>query len=282
MASWQGQAHHINDDQVHAALFELRELAKLQKSRAGSILPHAEVSGTSGDRAREHVVPPVVATLQPSIDKTQDDFQNVQALTNRRSILGRSLRIVIHGLIAFVIVGAAFAWRSSDNNTKETVKAWGNSLTGLSFLRTINSDDATESSANPNVNAMPAEPTSIHSDQDSAQHNATMPAAPVLPSTTAPTEASSELRQQLATISGDLAVVQRTLAELAATQKNMAQDIATLQAAQQAVNTKTSLNPPPRLPRHRNALTESRSEPAVEPNSGPVTVAPAQSPLELH
>ena len=280
MASRQGQAHHIADDQVHAALLELKELAKLQKSRASSVLPHAEVSGTSGDRARKHVVPPVVVMSKPSIDKTQDDFQNVQAVTDRRSILGRSLRIVIHGLIAFVIVGAAFAWRSSDNNTKETVKAWGGSLTGLAFLRTINSDDATESSAN--VIAMPAKPTSIHSDQDSARYNATMPAAPVLLSTAAPTKASSELQQRLATISGDLAVVQRTLSELAAAQKNMAQDIATLQAAQQAVNTKTSLNPPPQLPRHRNASTESRSEPAVEPNSGPVTVAPAQSPLELH
>ena len=166
MASRRGQAHHINDDQVHAALLELKELAKLQKSRASSVLPRAEVSGTSGDRARENVVPPVVAISKPSIDRTQDDFQNVQALTDRRSILGRSLRIVIHGLIAFVIVGAAFAWRSSDENTKETIKAWESSLTGLSFLRTINSDDATQSSADANVNAMPAEPTSIHSDQE--------------------------------------------------------------------------------------------------------------------
>ena len=282
MASRRGQAHHINDDQVHAALLELKELAKLQKSRASSVLPRAEVSGTSGDRARENVVPPVVAISKPSIDRTQDDFQNVQALTDRRSILGRSLRIVIHGLIAFVIVGAAFAWRSSDENTKETMKAWESSLTGLSFLRTINSDDATQSSADANVNAMPAEPTSIHSDQDLARHNATTPAAPVLPSTTATTEASSELQQRLATISGDLAVVQRSLAELATAQKSMEQDIATLQAAQRAFNTKTSLNPPPRLPRHRNASTQSRSESAVEPNSGPVTVAPAQSPLELH
>src|SRR5579863_7481784 len=66
MACRQGQAHHINDDQVHAALLELKELAKLQKSRAGSVLPHAEVSGTSGDRARELVVPPVLVMSEPS------------------------------------------------------------------------------------------------------------------------------------------------------------------------------------------------------------------------
>ena len=279
MAFWQSQSRKINSDQVHAALLELRELAKLQKGRTGSASPLAEVSGTSGDRAKEYVDPPVIAVSKPSIEVAQDNFPNQRVPAYRRSIFGRSFRIVIHGLIAFAIVSAAFAWRASDDNTKETVKAWASSLSGLSFLPGANSHDAELS---PDANATPVELNSSHSDQDAAQNSATMPAAPVVPSAATPAEVSPELQQRLTTISGDLAVVQQTLAELTAAQRNMAREIAALQAAQQAVSQKTSPISPSRAPRRKNETTELRSETVVERNSGTTTLSPPQSPLELH
>jgi hypothetical protein len=278
MASWQGQAHDINSNNVHAALVELRELAKLQKGRAGSTSPQAEVSGASGARTKEYVAP-TVAILKPPMDAAQDDFPNQQLPIYRGSILSRSLRIVIHGSIAFVIVSAAFAWRASDDNTKETMKAWASSLSGLSPLPGANSHDAESS---PNATATPVELNSNHSDQDAAQNSATMPAAPVVPSAAAPAEVSPELQQRLTTISGDLAVVQQTLAELVAAQRNMVREIAALQAAQQAVSQKTSPISPSRAARRKNETTELRSETVVERNSGPATLSPPQPPLELH
>lgn len=183
-------------------------------------------------------------------------------------------------MIAFVIVGAAVAWRSSDTDTKEIIKAWGNSLAGLSFIRAINSHDAIESSRNADV--VPAELTSNHSDEGSAQNNVVMPAAPVIPYAAAPVEVSAEVEQQLSTISGDVAAVQRAVEQLAAAQNRMAEDIAALQTARQAVNQETSLTQPPRFPRHKKASTDSHSETVVERNSAPVRTAPPQPPLELH
>jgi hypothetical protein len=284
MSYWQSQAHNIEGDQVHAALVELSELVKLQKGRGNLVPPHPEVSDPLGDRAKQCSVPPAVTALEPSIDGRQADH-NTQVLSYRRSVLGRSLRVVAHGLIAFVIVGTAFAWRSSDNNTKEIIKAWGSSLAELSFIRAINFQDAIESS--PNANVVPAELTSNLPEQGWAQNDVVMPAAPVIPFAATPGEASSEQQEQLATISGDLAAVKRTLEQLAAAQKHMAQDIAALQTAQQAINQKASLTLPPRILRRKNASTESRSERVVERNSEPVTTAPVmmaprQPPLELH
>jgi hypothetical protein len=276
MPSSQGQAHTITGGQVDAALVALRELVNLQKGQVGSVSPHAEVSGAFGNRSKKCAVAPVVAASESSIDGSpQADFPQVLSL--RRSVLWRSLGIIAQGLIVFVIVGTALAWRSGDTNTREVIKAWGSSLARLSFADAIKSHDAIEPS--PNANAAPAEPTSNHPDQGSAQKDVVMPAASVTPSAAAPDEVSSELRQQLATISADLAALQRTLEQLAAAQNRMAQDIKTLQTAQKTVDQKiSSLKLTPRTPRSKSTSSET----VVEPNSQTVTTASPRPPLELH
>jgi len=279
MTSLQGQAHTITGDQGHVALLALRELVNLQK---GSTPPFGEVNGASGKRSNECSVTATTAVLEPSIDGVpQADFQNIQILSQRRSVLARSLRIIAHGLIVFVIVGIALAWRSSDNETREIIKAWVSSLVRLPSIDAVNSPDAIESS--PNADVAPTELTSNHPDQGSAQKDVVVPAAPVLPFAAAPVEVLSDLQQRLATISGDLATVQRTLEQLAAAQKLMAQDIANLKTAQKAVNQKTSsINLPSRGLRRKSASTDLPSETVVERNSGTVTTAPPDPPLKLH
>jgi hypothetical protein len=243
MASSQSQVRNINGDHADAARVALKEPATVQKNRVSSASSNAELGGS-----KESGVRPADADPKPAVDvRRPADFQNGRALSLRRSVVGRSLRIVAHGLIVFVIVGAALAWRSSDNNTKATIKAWANSLPGVSFVGAITSPDAIGSSA----------PASVEGD--------------------------SELRQKLATISGDLAAVQRILEQVVEAQKHMAQDIASLQSAQQAINQKSSsLNVPGRTPPRKSSATGLRSETLVERNSGASTTAPPQPPLELH
>jgi hypothetical protein len=73
------------------------------------------------------------------------------------------------------------------------------------------------------------------------------------------------LVQQLEPITRDLTVVRRSLEQLAAKQEQMAQNIATLQAAEQDIRQKMSSPPasraaPPRKPRRRS----------VPPSSSPI------------
>ena len=281
MASSRSQVNNSERDQMDDAFVALRETPKLQKGRVGSVSPDADVSGASGNRSKEWGAQARVTPLGASIDVArQADSQNSHVLRHRRSVFGRSLRMVVHGLIVFVIVGTALAWRSSDNDTREIIRTWRSSLVGLPFTGTIKFHDAVDSS--PNADAVVAERAAHRPDQ--AQKPVT-PAAAVIPLASAPAavEVSSELHQQLATISGALAAMQRILEQLTTAQVRMAQDIATLQTAQLAVNQKIlSLNLPLRMPPRKNASAGLGSEAVVERNLGPVTTMPSPAPLELH
>lgn len=67
------------------------------------------------------------------------------------------------------------------------------------------------------------------------------------------------LAQQLATMTGDLAAVRHSLDEFAAKQDQMAQTIATLQAAEQDISQKLSPAPAVPLPPHRHPKTAHAS-----------------------
>ena len=145
------------------------------------------------------------------------------------------------------------AWQSSDDKTKDMVRAWGISLSQLSSVLGTKSPAASD---------VAAKPVSKTSEQASVAAGS-----------------SPEAQHQLETMGSDLGVVRRIVEQLAAKQEQMAQDIATLQAAEQNVREKKSSLPqssavPPRKNMH--------SEAAVQPPSVPVPTPRPQTTLPSH
>ncbi len=170
-----------------------------------------------------------------------------------RSVGRRVFRTFAYGFIIIVTVGAALAWQSSDDKTKDMVRAWGISLSQLSSVLGTKSPAASD---------VAAKPVSKTSEQASVAAGS-----------------SPEAQHQLETMGSDLAVVRRIVEQLAAKQEQMAQDIATLQAAEQNVSEKKSSLPqssavPPRKNMH--------SEAAVQPPSVPVPTPRPQTTLPSH
>ena len=83
---------------------------------------------------------------------------------------------------------------------------------------------------------------------------------------------SHELVQQLEPVVRDLALVRHSLEQLAAKQDQMAQNIATLQAAEQDIRQKISSPPAPRAATPRKptqAAAQSSSVPSAAPSAQP-------------
>ena len=178
------------------------------------------------------------------------DVENDQFTSERRSIGRRIFRTLASFFIAALIgVGVTLAWHSHGDEAKEMVRTWAPSLAWLLPVSTTKS---------PPDGQGPAAAT------------------------------SAELVQQLKPMTLDLAIVRRSLEQLAATieqlaakQEQMAQNIATLQAVEQDISQKMSSPSqsraaPPRKPPQpvaRSSDTQSSSVPPPPP--------PAEPPLRL-
>jgi hypothetical protein len=131
----------------------------------------------------------------------------------KRSVGRRVFRTFAYGFIIVIIVGAALAWGSGDDKTKEMVRSWGSSLSLLSPVLGTGSPAASAA----------VHPVSKTSEQASF-------AAGSFPDT----------RHQLEIMVSDIADVRRILEQLAAKQEQMAKDVAALQATKQNVSEKKS------------------------------------------
>jgi hypothetical protein len=153
---------------------------------------------------------------------------------DRSSVAKRLFRTGACGFIITVIVGSAFAWQSSDDTKKEMVKGWVNSLVRSSSFLPNNL---------PHESDVPVKAVSTTSTQPQSGATVILPTPFSEQPTPTTTESSSDLQQQLETIVGDLAIVRRIVEQVASRQDQMAQDIATLQEAQQNVSLKISAPP---------------------------------------
>ena len=190
-----------------------------------------------------NVEPPLHAPPRPS------GFKDDQLTSDRPSIVRRIFRALARFFIAALIgVGATFAWQSHGDEAKEMLRTWAPSL---GWLLPVSAQDAALSQSAP-VTQRPA------------------PAAAVT---------SGELVQQLEPMMRDLAVVRRSLEQLAAKQDQMAQNIATLQAAEQDIRQKMSSPPASRAAPPRKPPQPAAQSPAVQSSSVPSPSPPAQPPL---
>jgi hypothetical protein len=170
-------------------------------------------------------------------------------------------RALTRFFIAVLIgVGATLAWQSHGDDAKQIVGTWARSLGWPLPVSTTTSPDGPGSS-----------------------QNAVLPQSAPVTQSAAPASAltAGELVQQLEPITRDLTVARRSLEQLAAKQELMAQNIATLQAAEKDIRQKMSSPPPSRPAPPRKPPEGAAQSPAVQSSSVPSPPPPGRPPLPV-
>jgi hypothetical protein len=165
--------------------------------------------------------------FSPDLDLMEPSFEAHPPGTsgNKRSFGRELLRLVVYGLVIITISGAAFASQYGDDRTIQTLRTLKRAVSGLS----------------PGLGIKPPEgvPKSLH--QVTPQETARVKDAGVMQSTPAQVAAESphQVRQQLETIANDLATVRSLVEQLAASQKQMALDIASMETGKDNFSQRT-------------------------------------------
>ena len=255
MVSPETQTQSDQGDEIFLAF---KEWLRIQEARnAGVTHPHEY--GSSHSRQQELHVSPSIAPVEPSMSAhpRQASFQSEGTSRDRRSVGRRVFRTLIYGFIIIATIGAALAWQSSDDKTRDTIRAWGTSLSQLSSML------ATKSPAGSDAAIEPASKTS-----ERASVAAT---------------SSHDLQHQLETMVNDLAVTRHVVEQVAARQEQIAQDIAALRSAQQNLSARiSSLPQSPTVSPNKNTQRIVHSEAPVQVPSVPIPTARPEKPLPLH
>ena len=183
---------------------------------------------------------------------TQSETSRYLPSTDRPSRLKRASRALTRYLIAVGIgVAGTLAWQSYGEIATQTTASWaaqrGWLPTWLSYIGAAKTDP-------------PSGPTIAADRQSPPAVQTSAPSAPE----PAPTAASADL-QALGAMRLSLATMQQRIEQLAATQEEMASNIAKLQAGEQEMRCKISAAPP-----------GSASAPASRPK--PTTPPPSRAP----
>jgi hypothetical protein len=224
MLSSQSQGQSDHGDEVFLAF---KEWLKIQEARHGSVADHPYGNGSSDSHRNEFHVSPGIAPIEPSIgvNPSQASFQSPGISRGRLSVGRRVFRTFAYGFIIIVTVGAALAWESSDDKTKDMVRSWGSSLSQLSPVLGTGSPAASAA----------AQPGSKTPEQASF-------AAGSFP----------QAQQQLETMVSDIADVRSILEQHAAKHEQIAKDVAALQGPSRSAKRnrrRLSHHPPVRRPK---------------------------------
>jgi hypothetical protein len=256
MVSTEGEAHGPQRDHVEDILFAFREWLNVQEDR-----------WRSDEGQKEFHLSPSIAAGEPS--------QYPHRRTVRRpSVKRRVLRTFYCGLFIAAIVGATFAWQSSDDETKDMVRDWGISLAQLSTVldsRSATNSDAAGEARLKTPDQSPTLDTTIP--QKVAVNQSTPPLLAAAPSVV-----PAELQHQLGSLEDSIAEVKRAVDKLAAAQEQMTQTITTLQSTEQSVVDRMALlsqSSTANVPAHKHSGIISQLP------SGHVPGRPAQAPLPL-
>ena len=129
-----------------------------------------------------------------SVHPRQASFQSDGISRDRRSV-GRRVCALTYGFVIIATVGAALAWQSSDDKTRDTIRAWGTSLIQLLSMLGTKSPAGSDAAI---------EPASKTSEQASVAATS-----------------SHDLQHQLETMVSDLAVTRYMVEQVAAKQEQM-------------------------------------------------------------
>jgi hypothetical protein len=230
----------------------------------------------SSDPAEFHVSPDLAA-IEPELDR---HFGRGRRPGNRTSIARQAFRAVFYSLVIGAVAGLPLAWQLGDKNTKEMIAAWATPVGEWLSVSTTKSPPAAAGT----VSKIPDRAAAFDAfSSPQAPRNAQAAPAPAPASAPAPVPAGSaqEVQRQLETIAGDLAAVRRLAEQLAARQNQMAQDLATLQAAERDVSQKLSAasQPPVHAAPHKNTPKPLPLAAPPPSSSAPLPAARPQEPL---
>jgi hypothetical protein len=186
------------------------------------------------------------ASLAPewpeAVEPHSSSFNNEALASGRPSIVRRIFGALARFLIAVLIgVCATLAWQSYGDTAREMLS------TQVPWLRWVSTTTLTRFG------------------QESAQNAAVSQSAP-MPQATAPAATTAPELAQLEPMARDLAAMRRSLEQLTVKQEQMAENIATLQAAEQEIRQKMASRP------------QALSDQPRKPPKPPVRLSPAQSP----
>ena len=204
------------------------------------------MQGTSVTDQQDRDAASLVPEWPSAIEGESRGVENDHLASGGPSVMRQILRSLGRFSIAVLIgVGATLAWQSYGDEARGMLSAQVPSLSWLFGSTT----------------------TLAPSGQGSAQNTA-VPQSMAVPQTAAPAAAATtpELAQ-LEPMAGDLASMRRSLEQLAVKQEQMAQNMATLQAAAQDIRQKISSRP----------LSPTNSDQLHKPPKPPVRSSPAQS-----
>ena len=205
------------------------------------------MQGTSVTDQQDRDTASLVPEWPSAIEGESRGVENDHLASGGPSMMRRMLRSLGRFSVAVLIgVGATLAWQSYGDEAREMLSAQIPSLSWL-FVSTT---------------------TLAPSGRGSTQNTAVPQSMPV-PQAAAPAVAATtpELAQ-LEPMAGDLASMRRSLERLAVKQEQMAQNMATLQAAAQDIRQKIS----------SRLLSPTNSDQPHKPPKPPVRSSPAQSP----
>ena len=258
MVSLQSQAHDVQHDDHDNVLRSFKEWMVQEAQADRNRKAFLGLNDTAGENS---YISPNIASQEPPINPNQRAV--IEEISDNKPSVGRRVfRTFVYSLIFAAMV--AVAWQAyRDDEAKKMFSVLGHSwLTWVSSLSrhksSVGSDPATARA-----------PKS--SDQTAAV--AQSGAAPAL------ADVSRELQQQLQAVISDLAIVRRAVEQIASKQEQMAQDIATLQAAERNVSQKVSSPAPPAQaaavrPPRRKVPKMVRPAPVEQPPSVPPPVSP--------
>ena len=238
MVSSQNPTAGVQREQSPDSLPALREML-IQDPRIGkaTVRPAGYPSSESPDGAAPKEIDhaPSIAPIAPLIEPNpqQARLQSDGISRERPSVERRLLYIAVRGIIVITLIGAAGALLSYPDNTKrDIIRARDFSLSWLSSVLGFKAGPHPE---------VAAELVSKSLDRAPAQNTALLP-APGIQIAPAPvsTASSPEPQHQLDTMTSDVADMRRLVDQLAARQDQMAQDLATLQAAEQSLSQRIS------------------------------------------
>jgi hypothetical protein len=216
--------------------------------------------------------------VEPSNDVSprRSGVKNNQFTLQRPSIGKRMFRALARFFIAALLgVGATLAWQSHGEEAKQIVSAWAPSLSWLVAALPTNS---------PREPGAAAELDGPASAREVSMHHARLPRSAPVGQTAPPSATSSELVPQLEEMARDLAAVRRGIELLAVKQEQIAQKMATLEAAEQDIRQKMSAHPPPGVvpvPQRKSVPSQSAQSSSSHSPPVPAQAAPARAPVPL-
>jgi hypothetical protein len=278
----------LNDkpDEPDALAVEMKEWLTTAEARSGGPARGSDGVRDPSDQyigmARERTDFSATRAVEPSIDVSprRSVVKNDQFTLQRPSIGKRMFHALARFFtVALLGVGATLAWQSHGEEATQFVSAWAPSLSGL--VATLPTNSPRELGAAAELDG------STSAGQVSMQHG-TLPRSAPVAQTASAAASSSELVPRIEEMARDLAAVRRGIEQLAVKQEQIAQKMATLEAAEQDIRQKMSTPPPSRVvpvPQRKNAPGAAPPQSAQSSSSQlppvPAQAAPTRAPMPL-